>query len=193
MKCLTEASPSHLEPPGQGPESTLDRVEPLLEAKGRATAAPNLEVDSTPRKGTELGIRKILVPTDFSPESGKAFEQAAVLAEQFGANLSILHVIDINAPPDVAEAGGARGHMQRLWDEGAAQVGRLAASLRGRVQARTLLEEGLPWERIVELSSDFDLLVLGKSRSQHRWKLFSRQTAHRVLQESACPVMVVHP
>src|SRR5262245_11845789 len=41
-----------------------------------------------------LAIKKILVPTDFSPTSEKALQYAIRFAEQFGAQLILLHVIE---------------------------------------------------------------------------------------------------
>ena len=39
-------------------------------------------------------VRKILVPIDFSPESGRALRNAATLARETKAQLIALHVID---------------------------------------------------------------------------------------------------
>jgi nucleotide-binding universal stress UspA family protein len=133
-------------------------------------------------------IKKILVPTDFSSASTKALERAVVLANQCDAALTILHVVDINAP---AECGSAAHLMQTLWQEGSTRMGEVAWSLCGQVHARTTVEEGLAWEKIVEQSRESDLVVLGKSQVSQRWKLFSQRTAERVLENAACPVMVV--
>jgi nucleotide-binding universal stress UspA family protein len=136
----------------------------------------------------ECPIRTILVPTDFSPAAVKALERAVALAGQCGAVLTILHVVDINAP---AQWETAAHLMQRLWTEGSAQMAQVAASLDGRAMAQTMVQEGLPVEEIVERSRGFDLVVLGRSRDQGRLKLFSKRTAQRVSKRAACPVMVV--
>jgi nucleotide-binding universal stress UspA family protein len=81
--------------------------------------------------------------------------------------------------------------MKYLWSEGAARMGQLAWSLCGQVEAQTTLEEGLPWETIVEKSRGYDLLILGTARARSGWKLFSKQTARRVIENADCPVMVV--
>ena len=132
-------------------------------------------------------IRKILVPTDFSPASTVAVKRAVALANQCGATLTILHIIDINPQG----AGTADNLMKGLWSEASAEMGRLAWSLCGQVEAQTMLQEGLPWEEIVEKSKDFDLVIVGKSRANKRWKLFSKHTAECVAENAACPVMVV--
>src|SRR5579872_719057 len=41
-------------------------------------------------------IRRILVPTDFSPASEEALSRAVALAHQFHAALTLLHIIDVS-------------------------------------------------------------------------------------------------
>ena len=54
----------------------------------------------TPRR---MGLQKILVPLDFSEPSRKAMRYARVFAEQFGASLLLVHVVEPLAyPPDFA-------------------------------------------------------------------------------------------
>src|SRR2546423_7473398 len=44
--------------------------------------------------GSSLQIKSILVPIDFSAPSKKALAYAAAFAEQFGAKLTLLHVLE---------------------------------------------------------------------------------------------------
>jgi nucleotide-binding universal stress UspA family protein len=138
----------------------------------------------------EKGIRRILVPTDFSTGSARAIERAVAIANQCSADVTILHVVDINTQ---VEAGECDAFMRRIWDEGSSQMGQLALSLSGRVEARTMVEQGLAWETIIEKSRDFDLVVLGQSERRSSLRLFSQHTAQRVMENAACPVMVVPP
>jgi nucleotide-binding universal stress UspA family protein len=132
------------------------------------------------------------VPTDFSAASTRAVEYAVAVANQCNASLTILHVIDINAQTSRQGFGIAQDLTNQLWSEGCARMGQLAWSLCGKVEAQTAVQEGLPWEEIIERSRDFDLVVLGESRSKKRLNLFSKHTAQRVIGNAACPVMVVH-
>ena len=133
-------------------------------------------------------IRRILVPVDFSPASAKAIEGAMTISNQFNAVLSILHVVDINAR---IEAEDSESFMTRLWSESTSKLDHLARALGGQAEARTMIEQGLPWETIAQKSHDFDLVVLGKDNARKRRNLFSRHTAQRVIEYAACPVMVV--
>jgi len=140
------------------------------------------------RKNADFLIRRILVPTDFSPASAEALERAKVIANQCDASLTILHVIDINAS---VGSGTAEDLMRRLWSDAATQMAKLAVSLAGKVEAQTLLTEGLPSEVILEQSSEFDLVIMARDRRQRKWQLFSKHTGKRVIENSVCPVMVV--
>ena len=42
----------------------------------------------------EISIKKILAPTDFSPPSRKAFHYALRLAEDFGSEITFLHILE---------------------------------------------------------------------------------------------------
>lgn len=185
----------------QAPAALRDRpsrqdVNPASAEKPRSQFNPPLERSltrptdySVVQKHNEMLVRKILVPTDFSPTSAGAVGCGVALANQFNAALTILHVVDINRQ---VSSGTAQDLMRNLWAEGSTQLGQLAWSLPNQVRAQTIVDEGLPWEVIVEKSHDFDLLVLGKTPCKMRWNGFSQHTAQRVLENAACPVMVVH-
>jgi nucleotide-binding universal stress UspA family protein len=139
----------------------------------------------------EKAIRKILVATDFSPSSAEAVREAVTIANERDAELTILHVIDINAQAGPAQTGPAQALMEELWKEGSARMGQLACSFRGSVDAQTVVREGLPWEEIVEKSREFELLVLGESAPKRSWRFFAPHTGKRVAENAACPVMIV--
>jgi nucleotide-binding universal stress UspA family protein len=159
-----------------------------LEAEPAATHPGNPCDRAAVQKVQDVFVKRILVATDFSLASSKAVECAVALANQCNAFLTILHVIDVNTQ---AGSGTAEDLMKNLWAQGSAQMGQLAWSLSGRVEAQTILAEGLPWEVILEKSQDFGLLVLGQSGGRTARKLFSQHTLERVLGNSGCPVTVV--
>jgi nucleotide-binding universal stress UspA family protein/pimeloyl-ACP methyl ester carboxylesterase len=63
------------------------------------------ELRQGPEKGETLmgSIRRILVPTDFSPHAAEAFRRACELAKATGAGITVLHV---TRPPAVVVDGG---------------------------------------------------------------------------------------
>lgn len=66
-----------------------------------------------------LDLRRICVPTDFSPSADHAIHFGAALAEKFGADLHLLHVVrdpeDLVRHPDfTARNEAARAYFRRL-------------------------------------------------------------------------------
>jgi nucleotide-binding universal stress UspA family protein len=169
-------------------QATAETIEGRITAFAEPSSTIPGAYSGTP-KSTEMRLRHILVPTDFSPASAKALECAVALANQCNATVSILHVIDINTEADL---GSAEDLIQKLWENSSAQMAQLGWRLSSQVEAQTLLAEGLPWEVIVDKSREFDFLVLGQNRAATRRKVFSQHTAQRVIQNSSCPVIVVH-
>src|SRR5688572_33095747 len=105
-------------------------------------------------------IHKILVPVDYSTTSGVAMETALSLANAFNAAVEVFHVwndagyVEASVSPEVLEsiATKARNHMRAFLADFEAPSGVVIAS---RVQA------GVPWEAIVGLSGEYDLIVMG--------------------------------
>ena len=137
-------------------------------------------------------IRRILVPTDFSPSSARAVECAIAMARQSDASLTLLHVIDINPPEVSRHYGTADDLMRQLWVRGTSEFARLKKSFHEtKVRIESMLVEGLPYEVIVQNSSEFDLLIISEPRPKSAWNFFSKQTSRRVIEQAKCPVHVV--
>lgn len=71
-----------------------------LQSGAASTAAPRLR------------IREVLLPSDLSPESDRAFEHARFLAERFEATLTLYHSVEV---PDPSYAHWAFAHGHELW------------------------------------------------------------------------------
>ena len=162
----------------------------------RANDSPGASITEPSRMDAKQDwrIKNILAPTDFSPSSVEAVMQAAALARRYDALLTILHVIDINPPSARTHAGPADELMRQQLATGRAELNRLSESL-AQQQTRTQVRiiEGIPAEVIIETSSRFDLLVINEERPGSAWSLFSEHTVQRVIEEAACPLLVVHP
>lgn len=139
--------------------------------------------------------KKILYCTDFSENSAPAGECASEYSNTFGADLTILHVVDCWAGfpgnrQDVLEIA------RKLEDSANKQLGTLARDLgKNGVQTKTLCTIGLPAEEIVLAAQreHADLIVMGT----HGWTGFRHlmlgSEAEKVLRTATCPVLVVRP
>jgi len=146
---------------------------------------------------TAINIKRILVPVDFSPLSKKALFYAARLAQQFNAQLDLLHVIEpevlpafdgyMIAPPPISNGAGAScaGQM-KTW----------VNSIRNNTtvtRVGSMLRRGLPAFEIMEAAKELDVdLIVIATHGYTGWKHFAiGSTAERVVRAAPCPVLVV--
>jgi universal stress protein A len=139
-----------------------------------------------------LRIKSILVPSDFSIESRKAFRCALSLAKRFGASVILLHVLPakctgLGRASDLAlEDELRRGGSRRL-------NGLVEKLLEDEVPCRLLVRIGNPAAEIASVARTLksDLIVT----SMHGWTglkhLLGVSVVENVLRHAPCPVLVV--
>jgi nucleotide-binding universal stress UspA family protein len=140
------------------------------------------------RTGTAepLQLRKIFYCTDFSKNSEQALGYALSLAEEFGAELTLLHVVeDFPLSKD----------LPTLTAEIVSQLEAMVPSdVRGKGKIRPRLRVGKPHEEIIReaVENAADLIIVAvRGRHLLDFALFG-STTHRVIQRGPCPVLAVH-
>lgn len=153
----------------------------------RNVSCPVLTVgpDVKPCNNRELQIKKVLLATHFEAGS-TAPAHAALLCNEFGAELTVLHVADENK----VASNGRNGN--ELAQQLTSVVPPEACLWRKPV---CVLKYGLPSGKILEVAQQMraDLIVLG-ARHPEPAKINSHlpwATAARVIAESECPVLTV--
>lgn len=157
-----------------------------------------MKTQASPERGRagQLGLKKILVPTDFSPLANKALHYALRFAEQFHAEVTVVHVIEpevppafdgfMIAPPPVSN-GTSAGCAKRLRT--------LVNSIRAAGGTRTdsVVRCGLASIEIVDAAKEHDVdLIVIATHGYTGWKHFAiGSTAERVVRAAPCPVLVV--
>jgi nucleotide-binding universal stress UspA family protein len=149
-----------------------------------------------------MSPRKILVGTDFSPESDVALEHAISIAQHVGAEVILAHagtVID-TADAALAPESAALVEYERIVAEHAAEnrtrLTALVAAVRGRgVAASERQVEGFPDTSLSELAEevDADLLVIGTHGRTGIKRLLLGSVAERVVRLCRRHVMVARP
>lgn len=127
-------------------------------------------------------MKKILVPTDFSPNAEKAMNYAIQVAARAGAEILLVHAI---------EMGGAESEML-TEKEKLETAGRLITETE-KVTVNTLLAEDTPVNAILSAIKDFqpDLVVMGTAGSSGvKEKLYGSRTAG-VIGKSPIPVLAI--
>jgi nucleotide-binding universal stress UspA family protein len=144
-----------------------------------------------------LKPQRILWPTDFSPLALVGARYARGVAEQFGAELHVIHVVPPPLTADLAAGLPAEGPVvfadPELVD---ACRQRLADVVREQLGGRPVVQEvllGSAWSAICKYASqhEIDLVVIathGRTGIQHA---VVGSTAERVVQHAPCPVLVV--
>ncbi|MDA8427885.1 MAG: universal stress protein [Geobacteraceae bacterium] len=141
-------------------------------------------------------FEKILVAIDFSENSDYAFEYALTLAQQFQAELTIMHVI--NEPVDLR--GFYVPHisfeqLEKEIGEGAEKMmGTFCQTRMGNFTTyKTAIVSGIPYEEIIRKAEDSgaSLIVLGTHGRTGLDHLIFGSTAERVVRSASCPVLTI--
>lgn len=135
----------------------------------------------------------ILATTDFSEPANKAVRRAAMLAEQHGARLGIVHVVVPSNRRLLREwFSSAIDHDVKVADARSA-LHRLATALTNRYDVTPSLEvrTGDLLEELHRTSARVDLLVMGQRRRSALAERVFGSTAQRLVACSRRPVLVV--
>jgi universal stress protein A len=145
-----------------------------------------------------MAIKKILVPVDFSSDSLKALAYARDFAGLFGAELSILHVVEPIYYATPADMYVTTPNLTMLLEEqrrvGARQLARLAAELEKKGQSgRTMLKTGAPAQVIIDTarSTRADLIIMATHGRTGLAHMLMGSVAEKVVRGAACPVLTV--
>ncbi len=135
---------------------------------------------------------KILVPTDGSEYTKAAVRKAMDLAKLSSGKITALYVMDqtifTNVPMDTAVMNVY--HTLEKEGKNALQFVEELGKETG-VSVEIKLAEGIPIKVILELSKEYDVIVMGTLGRTGMSKLLMGSVAERVVRASRCPVMVV--
>ncbi len=145
-----------------------------------------------------ISIRRILFPTDFSEPANHAKQYAMAVAERFGAELHLLHVVPLVMPyPDIGspwvmpesemeyQVDAAGAHLANELDP------KWAAS---HATARSAVM-GFAVDEILKYAAEkeIDLIVVGTHGHTGLSRLLIGSVAEKLVRVAKCPVLTVHP
>ena len=142
-----------------------------------------------------LRFKRILTPIDFSTASKNAIKYAFRLAEEFGAELTLLHVLEPASATSFNAIPGATPFCELDFATAEKNLRSAVASARKEKSERPRwkIRVGVPSHEIVEAAreGDVDLIVIA-THGYTGWKHFCiGSTAERVVRAAPCPVLVV--
>ena len=147
-------------------------------------------------------IRKILVPTDFSPSSSQTLSYALWFADHVDASLDLLHVVypgtDVMDFPSMAaqvtkvQVDTAQQVMQVFIDEAMTRVQSIA-NMKNVPVIRSKVEVGTPGNIIATAAKDLasDLIIIGTRGEHNRLEIAFGSVTTSTLAKSTVPVLVV--
>ena len=169
----------------------------------RSLKCPLLVVRETPPElmpdpGQGLRFKKILVGCDFSPAANAALEYGVSLAQEFEAELHLIHVLEPQVYSDFlattldeghGDTDGIRAELDRRLTE------LITPEVMNWCRVKTVVVEGRPFEAITGYAgeNDIDLVALGVRGYGVVETLFLGSTTDRVIRKAQCPVLSVNP
>jgi len=141
---------------------------------------------------------RILCPVDFSDASVSALEYAMDVAQEAGAQLTLVHVIEM--PPELRAHYPASGDFNVDHIRAAAEAeclrhlrSLIPESVRTHCAVKTVVQEGAAYREVLRVAAEdkSDLIVMGvHGRGAVDLMVFGSNTA-RVIRAATCPVLVV--
>ncbi|MGD9905201.1 MAG: universal stress protein [Vicinamibacterales bacterium] len=146
---------------------------------------------------SHLAVRRVLAPTDFSDSSAIALRYAVELADAFGAELHLLHVVERWVEQQWAAALAGLASVDVEAEARAKADAELAGVLtheeRERLRARLVTRTGTPFLEIVRYAQQeaVDLIVMGTHGRGAMAHLMMGSVAENVVRKARCPVLTV--
>jgi nucleotide-binding universal stress UspA family protein len=143
----------------------------------------------------EIDLNRILVAHDFSADSELALKYGVSLAQEYQAELHLLHVLsqEERDQPEVAwtQAGGESGYKNAALQLQAAipKEAFLWCKIVNAVSCGNAYQEVLTYAK----EHDIDLICMGVSGTRFILGVLFGSNTNRVLRQAPCPVLVARP
>lgn len=131
---------------------------------------------------------KILLPTDGSEESKEAVNHAEELAERFGAEIHVIHIVDIRK-----QAGEPRvpTQVESMRENGEKIIEETTESMEKSV--KTDVRVGIPHQEINDYveEHDIDLIAMGSHGRSGLNRMLLGSVTEKVLRTCSVPILTV--
>jgi nucleotide-binding universal stress UspA family protein len=145
---------------------------------------------------SQLKLRRILVPLDFSGLSRQALGSAVPLARKYRAKISLVHVVQLPVVMEALPGGSAYlpVNTDDLLNAAKAHLAELATRLVPReLLDQTVVAEGNPAYEVISTAESLkaDLIVLSTNGRSGLKRVLLGSTAERIVRHAHCPVLTV--
>jgi universal stress protein A len=135
-------------------------------------------------------LNNILLPMDFSDCARKALQYAIPFARQFGAELTLVHVVrPYGGVPDMTPVPADVSFVQ----DAEASLALLRQEVGDAARCKTLLRMGIPHLEIIDAAQELgsDLIILSTHGRTGLGRLLLGSTTELVVRHARCPVLIV--
>lgn len=149
---------------------------------------------TTSQLETPVSVHKILIASDFTDASRRAFKYAKTLARHFHASVTTAHVL--RASTRDWPKFGTDPEYKKLRDKTERDLDGLVQQLhQAGFEADRVLLEGDPVEGVLDAVKRYhaDLLILGTHGTRNFERFVLGSIAEEILREATCPVLTIGP
>jgi len=144
-----------------------------------------------------IDLKHVLVPIDFSPPSDQALRYGCEMANNFGAELHLLHVVEqpVLIDPDVMvgliPTGEVADRTREMAHERLEQIPDLPSL--DKLTVHREIRSGAPFLAIIDYAKekDIDLIVVGSHGRGMIAQVLLGRVAELVVRKAPCPVLTV--
>ncbi len=134
-----------------------------------------------------MATKKILVPTDGSSYTKNAVETAIEIAKVNGASITALYVVDASTVADMYESV-----TEILNEEGREAVADVEAQCEAAgIPVETQIVGGRPADTIIDMSKNYDLIVMSTLGKTGMKKYLIGSVAEKVVRMADCKVLTI--
>jgi nucleotide-binding universal stress UspA family protein len=172
----------------------------VAESVSRTAPCPVMVVHSDERdwidgRGHEIGLKRVLVAFDFSDHSEQALKLGLMIAQEYQAELHLLHVLPpftLNEPEISWYPLGSEG----IYHKAARKLQKVVpdeAHLWCKI--KNVVAEGQPYREIIHYAeeNEIDLVCIGAQGAGFGILALFGSNVDRVLRQAPCPVLVARP
>ena len=172
----------------------------VAESVSRTAPCPVMVVHSDERdwvngNGRKIGLKRVLVAFDFSDHSEQALKLGLVIAQEYQAELHLLHVLPpftLNEPEISWYPLGSEGiyhKAARRLQKAVPDEAHLWCTI------KNVVSEGQPYREIIHYAeaNEIDLVCIGAQGAGFGILALFGSNVDRVLRQAPCPVLVARP
>ncbi len=140
------------------------------------------------------GLTRVVCPVDFSKASDRPLRYAASLAQQAGARLTVVHVVELVPGADDIVVPEADAYRAARFDGAKTSMTKaISADIRQACAIDEVLLAGTPYREIVRIAGEQQagLIVMGVHGRSALERMFFGSTTQHVVRQAPCPVLTI--